>query len=207
MLNKMNLQLFAEGELTAETVTGVIAVGKTYSEDYVHTIREEAKENRIARKAEETARQAAEAKLKAILGLKPEDTVDDAKIAAHTANQLKAVTDAMAKANARLLTAEIKGLEGYDAKLVERLLDKSKVKIAEDGTVTGLKEAVEALAIEFPAIKKATQAGSPGVNPPPVGTKTVEDEYKDALVELQKHPNDSTFMQKVFLLKEKLRNK
>lgn len=205
MLKNMNLQMFAEGE-PEPTVTSP-AVGKTYSEDYIHTIREEAKENRIARKAEETARQAAEAKLKVILGLKPEDTVDDAKIAAHTANQQKAIMEAMAKANARLLTAEIKGLEGYDSKLVERLLDRSKVQIAEDGTVTGLKEAVEALAIEFPSIKKAAQASSSGVNPPPVGTKTVEDDYKDALAELQKHPNDSTFMQKVFLLKEKLRNK
>lgn len=180
MLNKMNLQLFADGEPTPDTAP---AAGKTYSEDYVHTIREEAKENRIARKAEEAARLATEAKLKALLGLKPEDAIDDAKIAAHTANQQKAIQAALEKANERLLIAEIKGMDGYDAKLVERLLDKSKVQIAEDGTVTGLKEAISELEKEFPAIKK-TGATAPSGNPatPPALTdaQQLEAQYEAA---------------------------
>jgi hypothetical protein len=142
--------------------------GKTFSEDYVKAIREEAKENRLARKAAEADALAVKAKFKDLLGLKAEEDIDDAKIAGYKTAQERAQTAALQQANARLLTAEIKSLEGYDKKLVERLLDRTKVKIAEDGTVTGLKEAVEALAAEFPLIK--IQAAAPGAaNPPGAG--------------------------------------
>lgn len=138
--------------------------GKTFSEDYVQTLREEAKTNRIAKKA-------AEAKLKTLLGLKDDEDIDDAKITAFQAKHQVELSTALQKANARLISAEIKSLEGYDAKLVERLLDKSKLNISDDGTVTGLKEAVAELEKEFPQIK-LTAPATPGANPPGADTLT-----------------------------------
>jgi hypothetical protein len=166
-----------EKEVLDETPTG-----KTFTEDYVKTIREEAKENRLARKAAEKELAETKSKFKAFLGLKDEDELKDEHISAYKANQESALTAALQKANERLLQAEIKSLDGYDTKLVTRLLDKSKVKIADDGSVTGLKEAVEALEIEFPLIKKANTQG--GANPPPNNVTEIESlqaEYNDAV--------------------------
>lgn len=158
-------------EILAEKITPAAEPNtKTFSEDYVKAIREEAKENRLSKKA-------VESKLKKILGLKDEDDISDEKIAAFQTNQQTQLTAALQKANDRLLQAEIRGLDGYEPKLVERLLDKSKVKIADDGTVTGLAAAVEALAIEFPQVKKVVGAGG-GANPPPSGNG--KEELEDA---------------------------
>ena len=171
---------------------------KTYPEEYVKAVREEAKENRIARKA-------VEAKLKKLIGLKDDEDIDDAKISAYQTAQQTQLSAARQNANDKLLLAEIKGLEGYDPKLVARLLDKSKVTIADDGTVTGLKEAVEALATEFPQVKKMAAAGG-GANPPGAnGALTPQQEYDEAYAAALKNPRDSLLRQKVFALKERLR--
>jgi len=161
---KMNLQLFAEDEPEV----------KTFSEDYVKDLREEAKANRIARKvAEESSQTLKEAtnadliKIKAFFGLKPEDELNDAK--------MELFKDSLiSKADTKLVLAEIKSLDGYDHKLVERLLDKSKLTISDDGVITGLKEAVEALAVEFPLIKSGANTGG-GTNPPLPTPNEVED--------------------------------
>lgn len=185
---RIGLQFFAEGDPSggANNTDPAPSTGKTFSEDYVKTLREESKENRIARKAAEEKAAAIEAKFKALLGLKEPDAIDDSKIAAFQQAQQAAAAAAVTKANARLIQAEIRSLEGYDAKLVERLLDKSKIAIAEDGTVTGLKEAVEAMAVEFPAVKKAAAgAGGNPANPAaPANLNTIESlkaEYTAAL--------------------------
>ena len=173
--------------------------GKTFSEDYVHTIREEAKENRLARKAAEDANKANMAKFKTLLGLTEDDSLDDAKIAEYQNKQIAKEAAVMQKANAKLITAEIKSLDGYNSKLVEALLDKSKLVIGEDGVIDGLTEAVEALAVEYPEIK--SQKAAPGVNPPPVGAKTADDEVADLKAQLRAHPGDSSIIQKIFLAK------
>lgn len=145
---------------------------KLFSEDYVKTIREEAKENRLARKAAEEERDNLALKFKDIIGLKPEDALKDESITLYKENLTKNMNAALEKANERLLQAEIKSLDGYDVKLVSRLLDRSKVTIEEDGTVKGLKEAITALEEEFPQIRKGTQNG--GANPPPNNATEVE---------------------------------
>ena len=145
---------------------------KLFSEDYVKTIREEAKENRLARKAAEEERDNLALKFKDIIGLKPEDPLKDESITLYKENLTKNMNAALEKANERLLQAEIKSLDGYDVKLVSRLLDRSKVTIEEDGTVKGLKEAITALEEEFPQIRKGTQTG--GANPPPNNATEVE---------------------------------
>ena len=145
---------------------------KLFSEDYVKTIREEAKENRLARKAAEEERDNLALKFKDVIGLKPEDPLKDESITLYKENLTKNMNTALEKANERLLQAEIKSLDGYDVKLVSRLLDRSKVTIEEDGTVKGLKEAITALEEEFPQIRKGTQNG--GANPPPNNATEVE---------------------------------
>jgi len=145
---------------------------KLFSEDYVKTIREEAKEHRLARKAAEEERDNLALKFKDVIGLKPEDPLKDESITLYKENLTKNMNTALEKANERLLQAEIKSLDGYDVKLVSRLLDRSKVMIEEDGTVKGLKEAITALEEEFPQIRKGTQTG--GANPPPNNATEVE---------------------------------
>lgn len=145
---------------------------KLFSEDYVKTIREEAKENRLARKAAEEERDNLALKFKDVIGLKPEDPLKDESITLYKENLTKNMNAALEKANERLLQAEIKSLDGYDVKLVSRLLDRSKVTIEEDGTVKGLKEAITALEEEFPQIRRGTQTG--GANPPPNNATEVE---------------------------------
>lgn len=133
--------------------------GKVFTEDYVTGLREEAKTNRLAKKL-------AEERLKKLLGLGVDDDVDDAKIAAYTTNQATVVSQAVQKANEKLILAEIKAATDYNTKLVDKLLDKSKLKVADDGTVTGLTEALAALALEFPEIKKTKQTdNTPSGNP------------------------------------------
>ena len=158
-----------EQNITAEVKT---PEPKLFSEDYVKTIREEAKENRLARKAAEEERDNLALKFKDVIGLKPEDPLKDESITLYKENLTKNMNAALEKANERLLQAEIKSLDGYDVKLVSRLLDRSKVTIEEDGTIKGLKEAITALEEEFPQIRKGTQNG--GANPPPNNATEVE---------------------------------
>ena len=170
MLNKFKipLQFFAEGEPTANppaNPTATVPQGKVWTDEYVQGLREENKQRRLAEKTANT-------RIKTLLGLKEEEEIDDAKITAFQTNQSAKITAAEQNANAKLLLAEIKSMYGYDTQLVLRLVDKSKVTIDADGNITGLQEAVEALAIEFPQIKKAP--ATTGVNPLlPVG-KDVE---------------------------------
>lgn len=119
-------------------------------------------------------------------------------------DEKKAVAASIQTANNRLVLAEIKSLDGYDTKLVAALLDKSKLTISDDGTVTGLKEAIALLETEFPAIK-LTGAKQPGANPPGAGSAvTPEQEYDDAYKAAAANPRDSSLTQKLFLAKEKM---
>ena len=161
MLKNVDLQLLAEGDEAGAPDNSAASKpeGKVWTDEYVKGLREEAKANRIQAKNYRL-------QLAKLLGLKDEDDVDDSKITAFQEKSQKEREALIQKANARLLAAEIKALDGYNAKLVDRLLDKSKVTVEEDGTIKGLKEAVEELAKEFPEVK-IVAAGSGGVNPPP----------------------------------------
>ena len=136
MLKPMNLQLFAEpnnGDQDPVKDTP-LATGKTYSEDYVSALRGESANYRTRAKSYEGA-------LRTVLGLKDGE-------------EAKQQSAALEAANKRLIGAEMRTLEGYDHKLLEKLIDLSNVKVSEDGTVTGLKEAAEAAAKDFPAVRK-----------------------------------------------------
>lgn len=151
MLKPMNLQLFAEpnnGDQDPVKDTP-LAAGKTYSEDYVSALRGESANYRTRAKAYEGA-------LRAVFGLKADEELGDlsVRLSAYQQNQANQQSAALEAANKRLIGAEMRTLEGYDHKLLEKLIDLSNVKVSEDGTVTGLKEAAEAAAKDFPAVRK-----------------------------------------------------
>ena len=54
--------------------------------------------------------------------------------------------------NDKLITASLNALDGYNTKLLARLIDKSKITVDENGNITGLEEAVKAVSDEFPAV-------------------------------------------------------
>lgn len=126
----------------------------TFTSEYVSALRNESKGYRLAAKANEQA-------LRTLLGVKENEELGDVNSRIATFQQ-----KAVQAANLRLIQAEIKALEGYDSKLLEKLMDFSKVAVDAEGNVTGLKEAVEAVAEEFPAVRKKqeTQTVSFGVS-------------------------------------------
>lgn len=139
---------------------------RLFSEDYVRTLRSEAAENRIKAKN-------LEVKLRSALGIKEDETVEDwdAMITTFQTNLQKAQEQQLQKAKELLFTAELKKYEGqYNMKLVNKLLDTSKVQVDDDGKVTGLQEALKELEKEYPEIIKQ-QYTHTGVNPPLGGNK------------------------------------
>lgn len=52
----------------------------------------------------------------------------------------------------KLITASLNALEGYNTKLLARLIDRSKIAVDENGNMTGLEEAVKAVSEEFPDV-------------------------------------------------------
>jgi len=158
---KPNIQLFAEEAepKPAEPTHTPTPTGKTFTEDYVLNLREESKNYRISAKTNEAA-------LRSVLGLKDGEEIGDVheRIAVMQKDRENAINDALSTANKRLISAEIRALDGYDHKLLAKVIDMSNVKVDENGDVTGLKEAVEAAAKEFPAVLKKVETYSP-LNP------------------------------------------
>jgi len=160
---KLNIQRFNEPPAPTPTPNPnptpapVQVQGEVFSKEYVESLRGEAANHR-------TEKQKYKAQLRSLMGLAPDAELNETMITNFQKEQAQAQKEALKVANARLLTAEIKSLDGYNAKLVEKLLDKSKVTIADDGTVTGLAEAVAELEKEFPEIKTVS-VGTGGANP------------------------------------------
>lgn len=160
---KPYIQLFAEpadGGAPAEPAEPTTG-GKTYSQDYVSTLRNESKNYRIRATASENA-------LRSLFGLKEGEELGDlnARMTAYRQAQKQAQNDALEKVNGRLISSAINTMDGYDTKLLAKLIDRSKITVADDGTVSGLKEAAEAAAAEYPSVKLSSvprfSRGTPG---------------------------------------------
>ena len=199
MAEDTNLELEEELEVKKPTKKKTIDMeqleGKVFTEDYVKGLRGEAKDNRLKAKNFED-------KLRKIIGLADGD-VDDATIDKYLSEQEKKILTASKKADEKLILAEIKSLEGVNAKLLGKLLDRSKITIDENGTVTGLNEAVEELAKEFPEVKIATGGG--GGNPP-IAQKGEVEQMETDYNEAVKTGNTSLAVMlknKLFLVKNK----
>jgi len=156
---KINLQRFAEAD-GEEDATPKQKLGKVWTDDYVAQLREEAKNHRIAKKQYESM-------LRKIMSLKDDEEINEDKVKRYTESQNAILNANVTKANQRLIAAEIKGLAGYDQKLVDRLIDRTKLSVAEDGSVVGLADAMKLLEAEFPQVKVGKPAPSAPQTPPP----------------------------------------
>lgn len=167
-----NIQLFAEGDSEPGNAPPAPAAdpapapgGKVFSEDYVRTLRNESAGHRTAAKKYEAA-------LKTVFGLDANAELgDDLEGHINALNQKNeaAQQNALKKANDRLIAAEIRNLDGYDHKLLLKVIDLSKVTVDDNGEVKGLSEAIKAAETEYPAVKKTETppyAGGTGSTPP-----------------------------------------
>jgi hypothetical protein len=151
-----------EPKTQTQVITKTQVDGKVWTDEYVKTLREEAKESRLAKKALENT-------LRKLIGLNDGDELNAEKITQYEGSQAQRITEAITKANDRLVMAEIRAQQGYNTKLAEKLIDKSLIKIDDDGNVTGVVEALTALAVEYPEIVKKGNT-PPSANPPNVDT-------------------------------------
>lgn len=65
----------------------------------------------------------------------------------------KAMEAKFQAARDQVISAELKALSGYNTKLLDRLLDRSKLTVDDNGKVVGLEEAVKQIETEFPEVK------------------------------------------------------
>lgn len=151
---------------------------RVFSEDYVKALRSEAAENRVKTKN-------LEKRLKNVLGIKEDEVIEDwdTLITTYQTNLQKAQQEQLGKAKELLFQAELKKLENqYNLKLVNKLLDKSKITVDDNGNISGLQEALKELEKEFPEIVKNNQSNG-GANPVLDSKKTdkLEELFKKAL--------------------------
>lgn len=148
------------------------AGSKTFSEDYVKALRGESAGYRTRAQKSETA-------LRSLFGLKEGEELGDidSRMAAYKQALEASKNDAVKAANDRLISAAINSLEGYDTKLLEKLIDRGKITVSDDGKVEGLKEAAEAVEKDFPAVKKSAL---PRVSGSAAGIKDTADKKEKA---------------------------
>ena len=90
--------------------------------------------------------------LKSIFGIADDEELGD--IAQRVEAYNSSVQAKLSAVNDKIISAELRALQGYDTKLLAKVIDRSGITVADDGTVTGLQEAAEAAAKEFPAVIK-----------------------------------------------------
>lgn len=106
-----------------------------------------------------------EAAFRKLFGIAEDEEIGDLddRISTFSAEREKLLEAAKNK----VIDAGISSLEGYNGKLLARLIDRTKITVDENGNITGLAEAAKAVAEEFPdvAAKKNRQPFVPS-NPP-----------------------------------------
>lgn len=67
-----------------------------------------------------------------------------------------------------IITANINAMQGYDTKLLRKVIDLSSVEVDENGNITGLDAAVKTAETEYPAVLLPKERKTPyvPVNPP-----------------------------------------
>ncbi len=106
-----------------------------------------------------------ETALRKVLGMKDGEEFGD--IDKRIADLEKRNSEIEQNAKNSIISYAIKALNGYDTKLLNKVIDLTNVSIDEKGNVTGLDEAVKAAAAEFPAVVLKKEAKEPfkPVNP------------------------------------------
>lgn len=71
-------------------------------------------------------------------------------------------------AKSSIITASINAMQGYDTKLLSKVIDLSGVQVDENGNITGLDTAVKTAETEYPAVLLQKERKTPyvPVNPP-----------------------------------------
>jgi len=151
---------------------------------YLSSLRNEAKENRL--KLKET-----EKLLKSALGLSDDEEVNIEKINNFKTQIDSKLNDAISKSNELILKATINNLDGYDTKLVSKLLDKSTISVNDLGEVIGLEEAVNKLVEEFPSIKKSIQ---PNLTSNPASAQSNELQLLNEQLEIARLSGNTTMI-------------
>ena len=147
---------------------------RTYTEEYVRALRAESAGYRTRAKGLDEQ----------LAGIRKAFSIPDGQdpdwtkvLSDHEATHKTALEAAEKNAKQMLLRAEVRALGAelgvVDADVVWQLVDLSKAQIADDGKITGVKEAIEALLKDKPFLKGSTGAkpgvGAPGGNPGPSG--------------------------------------
>ena len=148
---------------------------RTYTEEYVRALRAESAGYRTRAKGLDEQ----------LAGIRKAFSIPDGQdpdwtkvLSDHEATHKTALEAAEKNAKQALLRAEVRALGAelgvVDADVVWQLVDLSKAQIADDGKITGVKEAIEALLKDKPFLKAATAGksggvGAPGGNPGPTG--------------------------------------
>jgi hypothetical protein len=148
---------------------------RTYTEEYVRALRAESAGYRTRAKALDEQ----------LAGIRKAFSIPDGQdpdwtkvLSDHEATHKTALEAAEKNAKQALLRAEVRAMGAelgvVDADVVWQLVDLSKAQIADDGKITGVKEAIEALLKDKPFLKAATAGksggvGAPGGNPGPTG--------------------------------------
>ncbi|MEE1075871.1 MAG: phage scaffolding protein [Acutalibacteraceae bacterium] len=88
--------------------------------------------------------------LKSIFGVADDEELGD--IAQRVEAYNNSIQAKITAVNDKIISAELRALQGYDTKLLAKVIDRSGITVADDGTVTGLQEAVETAVKEYPAV-------------------------------------------------------
>lgn len=162
-LLKLNLQFFADNppaDPVDPNTPPADPEPKTYDETYVKQLRDEAAKYRKKAKDIEfqtqTQQQDMLNKVFAALGINPDPNLEFEKQLTAAQQQAQAAEQ---KANEKLIKAEVKAVGAelgiVDADVAYLLVDKSAFAVKDDGSVEGVKEALEKVVEEKPYLVKS----------------------------------------------------
>lgn len=169
LLVKLDLQFFSEKPETPEEPVSdstPTAEPKTYDEEYVKKLRDEAAGNRVKlRELETNSKKQQQELLKQVLGVLGIDPDPNQEFEKQLSAAQSAAQEAQKKANDKLIRAELKYV-GSELGLVDMdvaylLLDKEAISVGDDGSVEGMKEALEQVISAKPYLVKNVEPQSP----------------------------------------------
>ena len=172
------LKLFPEGEPGAgqtdptPSTPPAPTTGKTFSEDYVHDLRNEAKGYRTQNKIYEAA-------LRKALGVADGEELGDIdnRISSREQAQQTALANALKQANDRSYRGRHRHQKRVMTKrLLSKIIDRSKLKVKDDLTIDGLDDAIKAAEEEFRGKGNAAPPFAAGTGTMPIGSKYTPEE-------------------------------
>lgn len=109
-----------------------------------------------------------ETALRKIFSLEEDEELGDIDKRIADLNQKNA--DIVQNAKNSIISSAIKTLQGYDTKLLNKVIDLSNVDVDEGGNITGLDEAVKTAETEYPAVLLSKETKQPFIPVNPAGS-------------------------------------